>query len=187
MGADADDSMCGKCGKEIEGKAMKAKDVLYHEEGCFVCCTCDTDLRQTSVYSKEGKLYCEHDYKSNFVPKCAKCMEYILENCVKAMEKTWHSHHFSCYTCDKRFSEEVGYHIHEEKPYCEGCYIDLAVPKCKGCTKPILDKALNALGGTWHLTCFVCKECKKTFEGQSNFYTVDDMPICGPCAGVQNE
>ena len=52
---------------------------------------------------------------------------------------------------------QVGYHIHEEKPYCESCYIDLAVPKCKGCSKPILDKALNALGGTWHLTCFVCK------------------------------
>ena len=74
-----EENVCGKCNKEIEGKAMKAKDVLYHEDGCFVCVTCNTDLKSASVYSKEGHLYCENDYKTAFVPKCAKCLEYILE------------------------------------------------------------------------------------------------------------
>ena len=31
----------------------------------------------------------------------------FFQNCVKAMDKTWHSNHFSCYSCDKRFSAEV--------------------------------------------------------------------------------
>ena len=30
-------STCGKCQKEIQGQAMKAKDILYHAEGCFIC------------------------------------------------------------------------------------------------------------------------------------------------------
>jgi hypothetical protein len=35
------------------GRAMKAKDVLYHEEGCFVCNECGEDLKSVSTYSKE--------------------------------------------------------------------------------------------------------------------------------------
>ena len=82
MGEDATEDkteMCGKCNEEITGRAMKAKDIMYHEEGCFVCVDCSLDLREVSVYSKEGALYCENDYKKKFVPKCAKCMEYITE------------------------------------------------------------------------------------------------------------
>ena len=81
----------------------------------------------------------------------------MFQGCVRAMEKTWHMHHFSCYSCDKQFSAECGYHEHEEKPYCEKCYTEIALPKCQGCKKPITDKAINAMGGPWHLTCFVCK------------------------------
>ena len=29
------------------------------------------------------------------------------------------------------------------------------------------------------------QECKKTFEGSASFYSVDDQPCCGPCAGVE--
>ena len=76
---DESPSMCGKCGQEITGKAMKAKDVLYHEDGCFVCVDCSADLREAAVYAKEGKLHCEACYMAKFVPKCAKCLEYITE------------------------------------------------------------------------------------------------------------
>ncbi len=58
---------------------MKARDTLYHAEGCFTCFSCAADLREVAVYCKEGQLYCESDYKKNFVPLCAKCLEYILE------------------------------------------------------------------------------------------------------------
>ncbi len=58
---------------------MKAKDTLYHEEGCFVCTECNADLREIPTYSKDGKLYCESHYKEKFVPKCARCLEYITE------------------------------------------------------------------------------------------------------------
>ncbi len=44
-----------------------------------MCTTCGADLKDVSVYCKDAQLYCESDYKANFVPKCAKCLEYILE------------------------------------------------------------------------------------------------------------
>ncbi len=47
--------------------------------------TCSSDLRNVAVYCKDGQLYCEKDYKANFVPKCAKCMEYILEVSAKSV------------------------------------------------------------------------------------------------------
>ena len=34
---DVGESLCGKCNQEIQGQAMKAKDTLYHAEGCFIC------------------------------------------------------------------------------------------------------------------------------------------------------
>ena len=76
MGQDRD---CAYCGKEIEDHAMKAKDRFYHESTCFKCQVCYKDLRNSPVFSKENVLYCENDYKEKFVPKCAKCNEYIME------------------------------------------------------------------------------------------------------------
>ena len=34
---------------------------------------------------------------------------------------------------------------------------------------------------------FYSKECKTTFEGQKSFYSLEDEPICGPCAGIGEE
>ena len=79
MGGEDDPRMCGRCGEEITGRALKAKEFLFHEDKCFKCFTCNIDLREISVFEKEGKLYCDKDYKANFVPKCAKCSEYITE------------------------------------------------------------------------------------------------------------
>ena len=35
-----------------------------------------------------------------------------------------------------------------------------------------------------HWNNLLFQECKKNFEGAANFYSVDDQPCCGPCAGV---
>jgi len=179
---------CGKCGEPVTGKAMKIKERAYHEEKCFSCVECMKDLKAVPVYSREEKLYCERDYREKFVPKCGQCKDYVLDNCVQAMGKTWHQEHFSCCKCSKNFSKaKLGYHEHEGYAYCETCYTEHALPKCQGCSKPIIDKTIKALGGQWHISCLVCKECKSTFEGQKSFYSLEDEPICGPCAGIGEE
>ncbi len=37
------------------------------------------------VFQKEGRLYCDSDYKRNFVPRCAQCSEFIMQ--VSTLEK----------------------------------------------------------------------------------------------------
>merc|ERR1712004_782265 len=47
--------------------------------------------------------------------------------------------------------------------------------------------APRAFDKQWHIQCFVCSECKKTFEGSQNFYSIDNQPVCGPCAGFNED
>ena len=79
------------------------------------------------------------------------------------MDKTWHSHHFTCWSCETRFTAETGFHDYNGNPHCEKCYVDAACPKCKGCAKAITDKSVNAMGGSWHIDCFVCKVRTRLF------------------------
>ena len=120
------------------------------------------------------------------------------------MDKSWHPEHFQCYGCLVQFSGSMSYREKDSHPYCDSCYTDLVLPKCGGCGKPITDRALKAFDTQWHVSCFVCavrnisftssptncwclQECKTTFEGSKNFYSVEGQPVCGACAGVTDE
>lgn len=175
---------CHTCKEQITDRAMKTKEHFYHENH-FTCVDCKLDLRNIPVYTKDDQLYCEMDYKIKFVPKCAKCSDFITSDCVRAMDQSWHPEHFQCFGCLTQFSNDMSYREKDNKPYCEHCYNDLVLPKCGGCGQPITDRALKAFDKQWHVSCFVCTECKCTFEGSKNFYSVDNQPVCGPCAGVQ--
>ena len=41
--------------------------------------TPETEKENTSVFQKNGSLYCETDYKKNFVPRCAFCSGFIMK------------------------------------------------------------------------------------------------------------
>lgn len=80
----------------------------------------------------------------------------ITQRCITALDKTWHPEHFFCAHCGKNFGDE-GYHEKAGNAYCRQDFFKLFAPKCSGCTKPIEDNYVNALGGQWHQECFVCK------------------------------
>eukprot|EP00092_Neocalanus_flemingeri_P078903 GFUD01098240.1.p1 GENE.GFUD01098240.1~~GFUD01098240.1.p1 ORF type:complete len:184 (-),score=40.61 GFUD01098240.1:20-571(-) len=178
--------ICTACHGPITDRAMKAADKLYHEDH-FLCCVCTTSLKSGTVYTKNSELYCESDYMSKFVPVCARCDKYITQECVRAMDKTWHPEHFQCYGCLVQFSGSMSYREKDSHPYCDNCYTDTVLPKCGSCNKPITDRVIKALDTQWHVTCFVCMECKTTFEGSKNFYSVEGQPVCGPCYGVTDQ
>jgi len=178
--------VCTVCDSAITDKAMKAGDKLYHEEH-FTCTICGCSLAGPGVatYTKQDKLYCHDDYMQQFVPICAKCNQYITQECVKAMDKTWHPEHFQCIGCEIQFSGTLTYRESGGDAYCDNCYSDKILPKCAGCKQPISDRALKAFDTQWHVKCFVCEECKTTFEGSKNFYAVDGKPQCGKCVGAE--
>lgn len=80
----------------------------------------------------------------------------VLQKCVTALEKTWHTEHFFCAQCGKQFGEE-GFHERDGKPYCRDDYFDMFAPKCAGCNRPIMENYVSALSAQWHSDCFVCR------------------------------
>ena len=68
----------------------------------------------------------------------------------------------------------VGFHEHNNQAYCEHCYTNIVLPKCRACEKPITDRTMKAMGNQWHVSCFVCKVIQvshiRTMSGQSMSY-----------------
>ena len=109
-----------------------------------------------------------------------------MQECIRALDQTWHPEHFRCAACSVLFDVATsghGIHSHHGRPYCKQCYIAAVCDKCHRCNRwvlllthtvlgttevvityfprviprPITDKALRALDHSWHVACFVCK------------------------------
>jgi hypothetical protein len=70
--------------------------------------------------------------------------------------KYYHVGHFFCRECGKPFDEDSTFMEHDGHPYCEKDYLAKFAHKCKGCKEDITSSFLEALGGKWHTSCFVC-------------------------------
>ena len=89
-------------------------------------------------------------------------------------QRYYHELHFFCSECGDPFldpskssapgternQDEEGetnpFVIQKGHPYCERCHLRLHKPKCKKCSNPIPDVAINAMGAIWHKECFTC-------------------------------
>ncbi|XP_061383423.1 leupaxin isoform X4 [Danaus plexippus] len=166
---------CNACEKPIVGQVITALGRTWHPEH-FTCAHCNQELGTRNFFERDGHPYCEPDYHNLFSPRCAYCNGPILDKCVTALEKTWHTEHFFCAQCGQQFGEE-GFHERDGKPYCRADYFDMFAPKCGGCNKPIMENYISALNTQWHPDCFVCKECREPFHGGS-FFEHEGQPYC---------
>ncbi|CAG5011776.1 unnamed protein product [Parnassius apollo] len=175
---------CNACEKPIVGQVITALGRTWHPEH-FTCAHCNQELGTRNFFERDGRPYCEPDYHNLFSPRCAYCNGPILDKCVTALEKTWHTEHFFCAQCGQQFGEE-GFHERDGKPYCRADYFDMFAPKCGGCSKPIMENYISALNTQWHPDCFVCKECQNPVKGKS-FYAMEGKPVCPTCVGVDED
>ncbi|XP_061931202.1 paxillin isoform X11 [Apis cerana] len=175
---------CSACEKPIVGQVITALGKTWHPEH-FTCTHCNQELGTRNFFEREGHPYCEPDYHNLFSPRCAYCNGPILDKCVTALEKTWHTEHFFCAQCGKQFGEE-GFHERDGKPYCREDYFDMFAPKCGGCNRAIMENYISALNSQWHPDCFVCRDCKKPVSGKS-FYAMEGKPVCPKCVGVDDD
>ncbi|XP_047527436.1 paxillin isoform X2 [Vanessa atalanta] len=166
---------CNACEKPIVGQVITALGRTWHPEH-FTCAHCNQELGTRNFFERDSRPYCEPDYHNLFSPRCAYCNGPILDKCVTALEKTWHTEHFFCAQCGQQFGEE-GFHERDGKPYCRADYFDMFAPKCGGCNKPIMENYISALNTQWHPDCFVCKECREPFHGGS-FFEHEGQPYC---------
>ncbi|XP_043491086.1 leupaxin isoform X2 [Polistes fuscatus] len=166
---------CNACEKPIVGQVITALGKTWHPEH-FTCTHCNQELGTRNFFEREGHPYCEPDYHNLFSPRCAYCNGPILDKCVTALEKTWHTEHFFCAQCGKQFGEE-GFHERDGKPYCREDFFDMFAPKCGGCNRAIIENYISALNSQWHPDCFVCRDCRQKFQGGS-FFDHEGLPYC---------
>ncbi|XP_055836685.1 leupaxin isoform X8 [Episyrphus balteatus] len=175
---------CNACEKPIVGQVITALGKTWHPEH-FTCNHCSQELGTRNFFEREGFPYCEPDYHNLFSPRCAYCNGAILDKCVTALDKTWHTEHFFCAQCGQQFGED-GFHERDGKPYCRTDYYEMFAPKCNGCNRAIMENYISALNSQWHPDCFVCRDCKKAVRGKS-FYAMEGKPVCPSCVGVDEE
>lgn len=169
--------MCAHCNQVIRGPFLVALGKSWHPEE-FNCAHCKNTMAYIGFVEEKGALYCELCYEKFFAPECGRCQRKILGEVINALKQTWHVSCFVCVACGKPIRNNV-FHLEDGDPYCETDYYALFGTICHGCEFPIEagDMFLEALGYTWHDTCFVCSVCCESLEGQT-FFSKKDKPLC---------
>ncbi|XP_032299926.1 PDZ and LIM domain protein 5 isoform X10 [Coturnix japonica] len=169
--------MCAQCNQVIRGPFLVALGKSWHPEE-FNCAHCKTSMAYIGFVEEKGALYCEVCYEKFFAPECSKCQRKILGEVINALKQTWHVSCFVCVACHNPIRNNV-FHLEDGDPYCETDYYALFGTLCHGCEFKIDagDRFLEALGFSWHDTCFVCAVCNDSLEGQT-FFSKKDKPLC---------
>ncbi|XP_027554453.1 LIM domain-binding protein 3 isoform X3 [Neopelma chrysocephalum] len=169
--------LCGHCNSIIRGPFLVAMGRSWHPEE-FNCAYCKTSLADMCFVEEQNSVYCERCYEQFFAPTCSRCHTKIMGEVMHALRQTWHTSCFVCAACKMPFGNSL-FHMEDGEPYCEKDYIALFSTKCHGCDYPVEagDKFIEALGHTWHDTCFICAVCHVNLEGQP-FYSKKDKPLC---------
>ncbi|NXN11257.1 PDLI7 protein, partial [Indicator maculatus] len=169
--------LCYKCNKVIRGRYLVALGHYYHPEE-FTCCQCRKVLDEGGFFEEKGSIFCPKCYDTRYAPSCAKCKKKITGEVMHALKMTWHVQCFMCAACKTPIRNRAFY-MEEGQPYCERDYEKMFGTKCRGCDFKIDagDRFLEALGFSWHDTCFVCAICQTNLEGKT-FYSKKDKPLC---------
>ncbi|XP_064165685.1 PDZ and LIM domain protein 5-like isoform X4 [Anguilla rostrata] len=169
--------LCASCNKLIRGPFLVALGKSWHPEE-FDCGHCHTSLVELGFMEEGGCIYCERCYEEFFAPACARCQKKIMGEVINALKQTWHVNCFLCASCKQPIRDNT-FHLEDGQPYCEKDYYSLFATNCHGCDFAIEpgDKFLEALGWSWHDTCFVCAVCNTDLGGQA-FYSKKDKPLC---------
>ncbi|XP_068265094.1 PDZ and LIM domain protein 7 isoform X8 [Nyctibius grandis] len=169
--------LCYKCNKVIRGRYLVALGHYYHPEE-FTCSQCRKVLDEGGFFEEKGSIFCPKCYDTRYAPSCAKCKKKITGEVMHALKMTWHIQCFTCAACKTPIRNRAFY-MEEGQPYCERDYEKMFGTKCRGCDFKIDagDRFLEALGFSWHDTCFVCAICQTNLEGKT-FYSKKDKPLC---------
>ncbi|KAG6830288.1 hypothetical protein H0H87_008586 [Tephrocybe sp. NHM501043] len=139
---------------EWEGRAYCHLD--YHENFAPKCYSCKTPIYEERFISLDDPALGKRAYhEQHFF--CAECGDPFLAPSIG--EPTSRTGELTVSGDGEFASDDVGFTVYRGHPYCEACHVRLRLPKCKRCKRSIRDgdQAVEALGGKWCWSCFVCK------------------------------
>ncbi|KAG5676906.1 hypothetical protein PVAND_006709 [Polypedilum vanderplanki] len=113
---------CAGCGRLIQDRFyLSAIDKKWHS-GCLQCCVCENALDgQTSLYCREGNIYCKNDYFRIYgARRCSKCLASISsdELVMRARHLVYHIQCFSCAMCNQLLNKGDQFGIKSSAVFC---------------------------------------------------------------------
>ncbi|XP_036422783.1 LIM domain-containing protein 1 [Colossoma macropomum] len=124
------------------------------------------------------------DYCFGECVKCRKAVRGIGQAC-RALGQLYHDDCFTCCNCSRKLRGSPFYYM-SEQVFCEEHFLHsrlkCSVDVCDSCGFLITDMAVQAVGKSFHPTCFRCVVCNQRLEGepfsvdtQSRIYCVKDF------------
>eukprot|EP00462_Mataza_sp_D1_P019324 CAMPEP_0175146682 /NCGR_PEP_ID=MMETSP0087-20121206/15516_1 /TAXON_ID=136419 /ORGANISM="Unknown Unknown, Strain D1" /LENGTH=342 /DNA_ID=CAMNT_0016431675 /DNA_START=11 /DNA_END=1039 /DNA_ORIENTATION=- len=167
---------CAKCNEKISGQFVTVKERKFCT-GCFTCCKCSSNIAGKPYVEKEGSMYCEKCYYEAFNPTCAHCEQKIQGQYIEALGAFWCQDHFVCSGCGTNFPDDK-FRKHNNKPWCEACYVNEVADVCGACSKPITGECFEAVNKKFHKECFVCTTCKEAIADGEQFFEYEGCLYC---------
>jgi len=111
-------------------------------------------------------------------PICAACGKQIRGKYCQAIGKDWHPECFVCQTpgCGVPL-QQTGFIENKGAVFCRSCFERDFAYTCAKCGQKIIGDVMHALNQTWHMQCFVCATCGKTFQ-DGIFHWQNEKPYC---------
>lgn len=156
------------------------------------------ESQQLKFLQFEAEIEQSMDRNGNKFGQCCKCNEWIEEPnaATQAMGRIYHSKCFTCQSCGRTLTGRQFYEANG-KIYCEEdyfyCGYQDAADRCAVCGHFIMDMILQAVGKSFHPSCFRCSHCKERLDGvpftmddEGRVYCVGDYhklfaPTCAKC------
>ncbi|KAI8607777.1 hypothetical protein BC830DRAFT_1157778 [Chytriomyces sp. MP71] len=173
------------CGEVIDGRAIAALGKKWHEAH-FACRSCGKGLGATFIckHSHPLCLRCSNRITlrkeaDHLKPECATCHRPIDDPCdemVTFKGRTVHAAHFQCAVCGCVLTSKC-----REIDGRLVCLPDAELAykgDCRKCSRPVRsERHIVALGGVFHIECFVCAKCDKPFT-TLNYREHKGNPYC---------
>ncbi|KAL0144447.1 hypothetical protein V8B55DRAFT_1486650 [Mucor lusitanicus] len=155
--------VCSKCNLPLGDQLVRALDGAFHPE-CFTCWDCNTPVasRYLPHPTELGQPLCERDYFRRLGLVCAQCNEALRGTYIIALDRKYHTNHFTCNDCSTVFGPDDSYYEHDQKVYCHFHYSTRFAVSCAGCDMSILKQYVeierNDVVDHWHPECYMIQK-----------------------------
>ncbi|KAI6196347.1 hypothetical protein M3Y94_01098200 [Aphelenchoides besseyi] len=97
---------CVVCDEKIgQEEAILINDSVFHLRH-FKCCTCQQEISDQFHVLDRDRVSCVSCYVNHFAPRCSSCFKGILDDCVRASDRHFHSKCFKCQDCGVLLTDE---------------------------------------------------------------------------------